>query len=134
MNRYVVENLFGIEGWNIAWYGVIIAVGMVLGVLLAIYRANRVGLKSDLILDFILIAIPVAIVRARIYYVAFEWDAYEKDFLSVFKIWEGGLAIYGGVLGGIMTAYLFCRHNNFPLFRFLDLVVPSLVLGQAIGR
>lgn len=134
MNRYLIENLFGIEGWNIAWYGVIIAIGMVLGVLLAIYRANRVGLKSDLILDFILIAIPAAIVCARIYYVAFEWEAYVKDFLSVFKIREGGLAIYGGVLGGILTAYLFCHQNNFPLFRFLDLVVPSLVLGQAMGR
>ena len=107
---------------------------MILGVLLATCRAKRCGLKSDIIFDFVLIAIPVAIICARIYYVAFEWDAYKEDLLSVFKIWEGGLAIYGGVLGGILTAYLFCRHSRFPLFRFLDLAVPSLVLGQAIGR
>lgn len=134
MDKYLIENLFGIEGWNIAWYGVIIATGMILGVLLAIYRAKQQQLKSDLLLDFIIIALPVAIICARAYYVMFEWDAYSDDFLSVFKIWEGGLAIYGGVLGGLLTSILFCRYHKFPLFRFLDLVVPSLVLGQAIGR
>ena len=134
MSKYLIENLFGVEGWNIAWYGVIIAVGMVLGVSLAIYRVRRQGLKEDLIFDFILIALPVAIICARGYYVIFEWDSYSGDILSIFKIWEGGLAIYGGVLGGLITAILFCRHHKFPLFRFLDLVVPSLVIGQAIGR
>lgn len=134
LNRYLIEDLFGIEGWNIAWYGVIIATGMVLGALLAIHRAKQAGLKSDLILDFVLIAIPVAIVCARLYYVVFEWDSYKNSLLSVFKIWEGGLAIYGGVIGGLLTAYLFCRYHKFPLFSLLDLAVPSLVLGQAMGR
>lgn len=134
MNKYLIENLFGIEGWNVAWYGVIIACGMVLGTLLAIHRAKRENLKSDIIYDFLLIAAPIAIICARAYYVIFEWENYVGDFSSVFKIWRGGLAIYGGVLGGLTTAILFCRHHKFPLFRFLDLVVPSLVLGQAIGR
>ena len=134
MSKYLIENLFGIEGWSIAWYGVIIAVGMALGVILAIYRAGKQGLKDDLIFDFILLALPIAIVCARGYYVIFEWDSYSGDILSIFKIWKGGLAIYGGVIGGLVTAILFCRHHKFPLFRFLDLVVPSLVLGQAIGR
>ena len=134
MSKYLIENLFGIEGWSIAWYGVIIAVGMVLGVILAIYRARKQGLKDDLIFDFILLALPIAIICARGYYVIFEWDSYSGDILSIFKIWKGGLAIYGGVIGGLVTAILFCRHHKFPLFRFLDLVVPSLVLGQAIGR
>ena len=134
MSKYLIENLFGIEGWSIAWYGVIIAVGMVLGVILAIYRARKQGLKEDLIFDFILLALPIAIICARGYYVIFEWDSYSGDILSIFKIWKGGLAIYGGVIGGLVTAILFCRHHKFPLFRFLDLVVPSLVLGQAIGR
>ena len=134
MSKYLIENLFGVEGWNIAWYGVIIAVGMVLGVSLAIYRVRRQYLKEDLIFDFIIIALPVAIICARGYYVIFEWDSYSGDILSIFKIWEGGLAIYVGVLGGLITAILFCRHRKFPLFRFLDLVVPSLVLGQAIGH
>ena len=134
MSKYLIENLFGIEGWSIAWYGVIIAVGMVLGVILAIYRARKQGLKDDLIFDFILLALPIAIICTRGYYVIFEWDSYSGDILSIFKIWKGGLAIYGGVIGGLVTAILFCRHHKFPLFRFLDLVVPSLVLGQAIGR
>lgn len=134
MSKYLIENLFGVEGWNIAWYGVIIAVGMVLGVSLAIYRVRRQYLKEDLIFDFIIIALPVAIICARGYYVIFEWDSYSGDILSIFKIWEGGLAIYVGVLGGLITAILFCHHYKFPLFRFLDLVVPSLVIGQVIGR
>lgn len=134
MDKYLIENLFGIEGWNIAWYGVIIAVGMVLGVMLAIYRARKQGIKEDLIFDFVLLALPIAIICARGYYVIFEWDSYSNDILSIFKIWKGGLAIYGGVLGGLITAILFCRYHKFPLFWFLDLIVPSLVLGQAIGR
>ena len=134
MSKYLIENLFGIDGWNIAWYGVIIAMGMVLGVMLAIYRARKQGIKEDLIFDFILLALPIAIICARGYYVIFEWDSYSGDILSIFKIWKGGLAIYGGVIGGLVTAILFCRHHKFPLFRFLDLVVPSLVLGQSIGR
>jgi len=103
MSRYLIENLFGIDGWNITWYGVIIAVGMVLGVMLAIYRTRKQGLKEDLIFDFILIALPVAIICARGYYVIFEWDSYSGDILSIFKIWKGGLAIYGGVIGGLVT-------------------------------
>lgn len=134
MDKYLFENLFGIKGWNIAWYGVIIASGMVLGALLAICRAKKENLKSDIIYDFLLVAAPSAIICARAYYVIFEWENYAGEVLSVFRIWEGGLAIYGGVLGGLVTAVLFCRYHKFPLFRFLDLIVPSLVLGQAIGR
>lgn len=134
MNKNFIENLFGIEGWNVAWYGVIIAVGMVLGVLLAVFRAKRQNLKEDMILDFIMIALPIAIICARAYYVLFEWENYAKDLFSIFRIWEGGLAIYGGVLGGLVTAFMFCSYHKFPLFRFLDLIAPSLVLGQVIGR
>ena len=129
---YIKQFMF--ETFDTPRYGVIIAVGMVLGVILAIYRARKQGLKDDLIFDFILLALPIAIICARGYYVIFEWDSYSGDILSIFKIWKGGLAIYGGVIGGLVTAILFCRHHKFPLFRFLDLVVPSLVLGQAIGR
>lgn len=134
MNKYLVENLFGIEGWNIAWYGVIIVFGMILGVALACLRAKNAGLKSDIILDFITIAVPIAIICARMYYVIFEWDNYAGDILSIFKIWEGGLAIYGGVMGGLLVAFFFCRHYQFPFIYFLDLLIPSLVLGQVIGR
>ena len=132
--KYVAENLFGIDGWNIAWYGVIIACGMILGVILASVRARQDGWKSDMLLDFMLFATPIAILCARAYYVIFEWESYADNLWPAFKIWEGGLAIYGGVIGGLLTAIFFCRYHHFSLMRFLDLVIPSLVLGQAIGR
>lgn len=118
MSKYLIENLFGIEGWSIAWYGVIIAVGMVLGVILAIYRARKQGLKDDLIFDFILLALPIAIVCARGYYVVFEWNSYSGDILTIFKIWKGGLAIYGGVIGGLVTAILFCLPSQISFVPF----------------
>jgi len=130
----MVENLFGISGFNIAWYGVIIGFGMALGIVLACYRAKRKGYKSDLIIDFILIAFPIAIICARLYYVAFEWEAYADNPLKILAIREGGLAIYGGVIGGAITAFIFSKINKFPFLKLVDLVIPSLVLGQAIGR
>lgn len=134
MNRFMVEDLFGLKGFNIAWYGVIIGFGMLLGVLLANYRAKKNGYKSDLIFDFFLIAFPVAIVCARLYYVAFEWEEYLNNPLKVFATREGGLAIYGGVIGGFLSAVAFCKVNKFPILKLIDLAIPSLILGQAIGR
>ena len=134
MSRFIVENLFGMKGYNIAWYGVIISFGMLLGIVLASYRAKRKGYKTDLILDFILIAFPVAIICARLYYVVFEWEAYADNPLKIFAIREGGLAIYGGVIGGMIAAIIFSKINKFPLLKLVDLAIPSLVLGQAIGR
>lgn len=133
-SKYLIENLFGIQDLNIAWYGVIIAVGLLLGVLLACREANRQNLKSDLILDFLFLALPIAILCARIYYVAFEWENYAGNFMKMIAIWEGGIAIYGGVIGGFIAAVIFTRINRFPLFRLVDIVTPSLILGQAIGR
>lgn len=134
MNRIAFENLFGIEGLNIAWYGIIITFGMILGVSLAIYRAKKRRFKSDIIYDFVLIALPLAIVCARAYYVIFEWEKYAGNLLKIFAINEGGLAIYGGVIGGAFAALILSKAKKFPFFTLIDLVVPSLILGQAIGR
>lgn len=134
MDRFMIHNLFGIEGFNIAWYGVIIGVGMVLAVCVAAFRAKRAGYKTDLILDFVLFAVPIAIVCARIYYMIFEWDMYSDDLMKIFAIREGGLAIYGGVIGGIATAVVFCKIQKFPLLKLMDFAMPSLLLGQIIGR
>ena len=84
---------------------------------LAICRAKKENLKSDIIYDFLLVAAPSAIICARAYYVIFEWENYAGEVLSVFRIWEGGLAIYGGVLGGLVTAILFCRYHILTRFR-----------------
>ena len=134
MDRFIVHDLFGIEGFDIAWYGVIIGVGMILATSIAAWRAVKAGYKSDLIIDFILFAIPIGIVCARLYYVVFEWEYYAQDLSKIFAIREGGLAIYGGVIGGIVTAICFCKYHKFSLLKLLDFVMPSLLLGQAIGR
>ncbi len=134
MNRFIVEDLFGIEGFSIAWYGAIIACGMLLGIALAIKLAKKRGYKEDLILDLAVIAIPTAIVGARLYYVIFEWRDYVSDPLRIFAIRDGGLAIYGGVLAGLLAAFLYSKKKAIPYFQLVDLLIPSLVLGQAIGR
>lgn len=134
MDRFAVVNLFGIQGLNIAWYGVIIASGMILGILLASFRAKRRGWSSDLVLDFILLAVPLAVIGARAYYVAFEWDYFSSNPEKIIAINQGGLAIYGAVIGGFLAAFIFSKAAKFPFLKLIDLVIPSLILGQAIGR
>lgn len=134
IDSYAIRNLFGIEGLNIAWYGIFIAGALLLGTLIASREAKRQGLGKDCIFDFILIALPVALICARAYYVIFEWDNYKNNLAEIYKVWHGGLAIYGGVIGGVLAAALFCHKRKIPFLKFADIVIPSLPLGQAIGR
>ncbi|MEI6100433.1 MAG: prolipoprotein diacylglyceryl transferase [Eubacteriales bacterium] len=134
LNPFAIQNLFGIEGLNISWYGIIIASGIALGVLVAIREARRKGLRADLLFDFLIVALPLAIVCARIYYVAFEWPSYAGNIYKIIAIWQGGIAIYGAVIGGVLAAVIICRIKKFPLVRLLDITAPGLILGQAIGR
>ncbi len=134
MDRFAIRNLFGIEGFNIAWYGIIIMTGAVLGCMLAVYRSKKTGIAKDHIYDFALLLIPVCTICARAYYVIFEWDNYKDDLLSIFQINKGGLAIYGGVIGGVIVTVLFCRIKKISFLSLADTVIPSLVLGQSIGR
>lgn len=129
-----VRNLFGVQGLNIAWYGIIIATGIVLGVWVAIRQAKMKGYTAELLFDFMIIALPLAIVCARIYYVATTWSMYEGNFLKMIAIWEGGIAIYGAVIGGILAALIVAKWRKFPVLRLLDIAAPGLILGQAIGR
>ena len=124
-------NVFGI---TIAYYGMIIALGMLLGVSLILHRAKKDGLDPDQCLDICIFTIIFAVIGARIYYVAFAWDYYKDNLLSVFNIRQGGLAIYGGVLAGILTAYIMCRIKKIPFLQFADLAAPGLLVGQILGR
>jgi len=133
-DRYLIENLFGVEGWNVAWYGIILGLGIIAGLFAAWFETRRQKLKSDILFDFMLWALPLAIVGARVYYVIFEWSEYADNPLTALYIWKGGLAIYGAVIGGFLAAVIFTRRIRFPLYRFIDIVVPGLILGQAIGR
>ncbi|HNX14868.1 MAG TPA: prolipoprotein diacylglyceryl transferase [Oscillospiraceae bacterium] len=133
-DRYIIENIFGIEGWNIAWYGLILGIGIIAGFFVALFEVKRQKLNTDILFDFLLWGLPLAIIGARAYYVIFEWQQYQNNPISALYIWQGGLAIYGTVIGGFMAALIFTRINKFPLFRFTDIVVPGLVIGQVIGR
>jgi len=120
---------------TIYWYGVIIAVGAILGVYLATKESDRLGLKKDLMIDFIVFAVPVGIIFARIYYVIFEWDRYANGpWWSVFAVWEGGIAIHGAVIGGVLTATVFSKVREVSFWQFADILASSLILAQAIGR
>lgn len=120
---------------TIYWYGVIIALGLFLGLFLATREANRLGLKKDYIIDLVVIATPVAIIFARIYYVIFEWDMYANGPLwKIFAIWEGGIAIHGALIGAVLTAVIYARYRNISFWQLADITAPSIILGQAIGR
>lgn len=124
-----------IGGLTIYWYGVIIVSGLILGLYLATREADRLGLKKDLIIDFIMFAAFFAVLFARIYYVVFEWEQYANGpWWSVFAVWEGGIAIHGAILGGVLTAIVYARVKKISFWQLADIVAPSLILGQAIGR
>lgn len=121
--------------FTIYWYGVIIACGALLGIYLAMREAERLGWEQDTIIDFVVYAIPIAIITARIFYVTFEWERYaDGPFWKVFAIWEGGIAIHGAILGGVLTAIVYTRVKKLSFWKLADIVAPSLILGQAIGR
>ena len=115
-------------------YGLLIASAIAAGVLLCSSQEKRLGLPKDITMDLALVMIPAAIIGARLYYVAFQWDQYASQPLRILRVWEGGLAIYGGVIGGAAAALVFSRIKKVPFGTLADLVAPALILGQAIGR
>ena len=125
---------FTLFGKDIYWYGIIIACALVIGVVLGVREAKRRGYRADMILDFMLIAIPICIVCARLFYVIFKWSVYMQDPIRIIMIWEGGLAIYGGVIGGVIAAIIFYKWRRVPVGEILDIAAPSIIIGQAIGR
>ena len=118
----------------IPWYSFLIVVGASFAIFLAVREEKRVGFKKDTVIDFALIVLPCGIIGARVYYVLFSWDSYKDNLLSVFKIWEGGIAIYGAIIAGLLTGYLFCRKRRIHFLTLCDLIAPGLVLAQGIGR
>lgn len=125
---------FSIAEKDIYWYGIIITLGIALAIFLAWRNRKNHKIDWDTILDFILVAIPVGIICARLYYVIFKWDYYSHNLLEIFQIWNGGLAIYGGVIGGILTAFVFCKIKKINFLELCDFGAPYLALCQSIGR
>ncbi|MBB6217016.1 prolipoprotein diacylglyceryl transferase [Anaerosolibacter carboniphilus] len=125
---------FELFGLSIRWYGILISLGIVLATLLAIHRAKKENINEERILDLVLITVPSAIIGARLYYVIFNWSYYQGDFFRMINIREGGLAIHGGVIAGIIVGYFFCKYHKLEFWKIADIVAPSIILGQAIGR
>lgn len=126
----VALNVFGLE---IAWYGLIITVGMVLACAYVLYRAKQNKIITDDIIDLAIFTILFGILGARLYYVLTSLDSYDS-FWDVFKIWEGGLGIYGGIIAGALTVYVFCRIKKYDFLMFADMVCPAVMIGQILGR
>lgn len=125
---------FSLFGISIRWYGILIATGMFIGVLVAMYNCRRKDISFDIFTDMLLIVLPCAIIGARLYYVIFEFDYYRDNLFSIFNIREGGLAIHGGVIFGVIVAFIYLRKKNQDFLRFADVAAPSLILAQAVGR
>lgn len=119
---------------SIRWYAICIVSGLILAVYLSMKEAPRKKINPDAIIDFILIAFPLAIVGARLYYVVFEWGYYSQHLGEIFAIWNGGIAIYGGLLTGALVLYLFSRRRLIEPIDFLDIAAPSVMIAQSIGR
>lgn len=118
----------------IRWYGLLIASAVLIGVTLSQYLAKRRNVDPNLVGDLAICLVIAAIPCARLYYVLFEWEQYAQNPLQAFAIWKGGIAIHGAILGGIVAAIIFARIQKISVWLLADLVVPSLILGQAIGR
>lgn len=136
LNIYLdyVPKSFSIGGFTIALYGVIIAIGVLTGFMVANADANRQGLAKDICWDFSLPAIIFSVIGARLYYVAFRWEDYANDLKSILNIRQGGIAIYGAVIGGFLTLLIYSKIRKVNFLRMADSCCLGLLLGQAIGR
>lgn len=118
----------------IRWYGLLIASAVLIGTLLAQWEARRRGEDPEPLINLGMVAIIAGLVGARLYYVLFNWGYYEGHPLKIIAVWEGGLAIHGGLIGGIGIGGILAWRRRLPIFTYLDVVAPSIALGQAIGR
>lgn len=125
---------FHLGPFEVRWYALCIVSGLLLAVYLAMKEAPRKKIEPDKVIDFILYAFPVALIGARLYYVAFSWGQYKDNLGEVFAIWNGGIAIYGGLIAGALVMVLFSRYHYINLLDFMDIAVPGVLIAQALGR
>jgi phosphatidylglycerol:prolipoprotein diacylglycerol transferase len=125
---------FQIGSFEVRWYGVLIAFGVIVAMLLASYNCKKKDVDFDIILDGFFVAFPTAIIGARMYYVAFEFENYKDNLIDVFKIRQGGLAIHGGLIGAFLAVFIFAKIKKISILKYIDIAAPSIILAQAIGR
>lgn len=123
-----------IGGFTIAFYGIIMAASMMAGLWIACLQAKRTGQNKETYMDFAIYGIIFSLIGARLYYVIFSWDSYKDDLLQIFNTRGGGMALYGSVIAGILTAVIYCQVKKYNFFLLADTAVAGLILGQIIGR
>ena len=128
------DKAFSIGSRSFHYYGILIALGLILAVAYAWKRSKEFGIRSDDLTDGVLWIVPFAVICARLYYCAFKWDDYAADPLSILYIWKGGLAIYGGVIGAAIGVTVFAKARKIKLPALLDLVAIGFLIGQCVGR
>ena len=119
---------------EIKWYSVLILLGVIIGISMLIKEGKRFNISKDFLFNLAFWTIIFGIIGARLYYVIFNWSDYSNDLLSIFKIWNGGLAIHGGLIAGFTTIFIYCKKYNANLLKITDMAVVPLILAQAIGR
>lgn len=125
---------FQLGSLSVRWYGILIATGVLLAYLIVQREAKRLGMDEEFFIDLLLWAMPMAIIGARLYYVVFEWERYADQPIRALYIWEGGIAIHGALIAGILTAYFFAKKRNVSFWKVGDIAVPGIFIGQIIGR
>ncbi|GMQ65069.1 prolipoprotein diacylglyceryl transferase [Vallitalea maricola] len=125
---------FSIFGLDVYWYGLIIGFGILAGLFVAIQLGKRNDIDEALYPDFLIYALIVSVVSARLFYVIFSWDEYKDNLIKIFAFREGGLAIYGGIIGAVITLIIFSKRKKVDFWNFADTAAPGLILGQIIGR
>lgn len=124
----------GDRALTVHWYGIIIATAIMVALTLATRQTKKFGIKEDDLIDMFLIALPVSIVFARLFFVVFTWDSFKNDLLGIFRVWEGGLAIYGAIIGAVLSVFIYSRRKKVDMLNLMDFACVYLPLAQAIGR
>lgn len=130
MNPVIIE--FG--KFAIRWYSLLLVAAFAIGFFLIMKEGKRLGIDKDYLFNMMFWTIIISLIGARAYYVLFNFSSYSNDLLEIFKVWHGGLAIHGGIIAGFITILIYTKKYNVDVYKVLDIVVPALILGQAIGR
>ncbi|WP_339254176.1 prolipoprotein diacylglyceryl transferase [Sporosarcina sp. FSL W8-0480] len=119
---------------SVRWYGILITTGIILAFFVVQKEMVKRGMHPDFLTDLLIWAVPISIISARIYYVIFSWDSYRGNPADMFKIWEGGIAIHGALIGAFLTTYFFTKKRGISFWKVVDIAVPGILIGQIIGR
>ena len=126
--------IFSIGNFAIRWYSVLILLGAIIGIVLLIFEAKRFNINSDFIINISFYTMIFGIIGARAYYVLFNFEQYKDNIIDIFKIWNGGLAIHGGLIAGLITIIVYCKNHDVRPLKMLSMAAPSVIIAQAIGR